>query len=79
MLDRIAGFFRLIGRTIGRWARVFFAWAFWPFIAARGWYVQRTWMIRLPILGLIALLAVLYCYFIWQTQVWSNFNPSFVK
>ncbi len=79
MLDRIAGFFRLIGRTIGRWARVFFAWAFWPFIAARGWYVQRTWMIRLPILGLIALLAVLYCYFIWQTQVWSNFNPSFVN
>jgi len=55
MLDRIAGFFRLIGRTIGRWVRLLFAWAFWPFIAARGWYVQRTWMIRLPILGLIGL------------------------
>jgi len=78
MLDRIAGFFRLIGRTIARWARIFFAWAFWPFIAARGWYVQRTWMVRLPILGFIGLLAVLYCYFIWQTQVWSGFNPSFV-
>ncbi len=79
MLDRIAGFFRLIGRTIGRWARIFFAWAFWPFIAARGWYVQRTWMVRLPILGFIGLLAVLYCYFIWQTQVWYGFNPSFVN
>ncbi|OWV93194.1 hypothetical protein ATY81_15075 [Rhizobium sp. R72] len=79
MLDRIAGFFRLIGRIIGRWARIFFAWAFWPFIAARGWYVQRTWMVRLPILGFIGLLAVLYCYFIWQTQVWSGFNPSFVN
>ncbi|EJL57210.1 MULTISPECIES: DUF2333 family protein [unclassified Rhizobium] len=79
MLDRIAGFFRLIGRTIARWARIFFAWAFWPFIAARGWYVQRTWMVRLPILGFIGLLTVLYCYFIWQTQVWSGFNPSFVN
>jgi len=79
MLDRIAGFFRLIGRTIARWARIFFAWAFWPFIAARGWYIQRSWMVRLPILGFIGLLTVLYCYFIWQTQVWSGFNPSFVN
>jgi len=79
MLDRIAGFFRLIGRTIARWARIFFAWAFWPFIAARGWYIQRSWMVRLPILGCIGLLTVLYCYFIWQTQVWSGFNPSFVN
>ncbi|CCM76557.1 DUF2333 family protein [Rhizobium mesoamericanum] len=79
MLDQIAGFFRLIGRTIARGARIFFAWAFWPFIAARGWYVKRTWMVRLPILGLVGLLAILYCYFIWQTQVWSGFNPSFVS
>ncbi|KQV64553.1 DUF2333 family protein [Rhizobium sp. Root1220] len=79
MLDRIAGFFRLIGRMIGRWVRVFFAWAFWPFMAARGWYVQRTWMVRLPIIGLVALLVVLYGYFVWQTQVWTGFNPSFVN
>ncbi|TCU17127.1 DUF2333 family protein [Rhizobium sullae] len=79
MLDRIAGFFRLIGRTIARWLSLFAAWAFWPFLAAHGWYQRRTWMIRIPIIAFAALLAVLYAYFFWQTQVWSNFNPSFVN
>jgi hypothetical protein len=78
MLDGIAGFFRWLGRTIGRWARVFTAWALWPFLAAHGWYARRTWMIRLPIMGLAALVVVLYGYFVWQTQSWSGFNPSFV-
>ncbi|PKA41256.1 DUF2333 family protein [Rhizobium sullae] len=79
MLDRIAGFFRLIGRTIARWFSLFAAWAFWPFLAAHGWYQRRTWMIRIPIIAFAALLVVLYAYFFWQTQVWSNFNPSFVN
>ena len=78
MLDRIAGFFRLIGQTIGRWARLFSAWAFWPFLAAHGWYQRRSWMIRLPVIAFVALLVVLYGYFFWQTQVWSNFNTAFV-
>ena len=78
MLDRIAGFFRLIGQTIGRWARLFFAWAFWPFLAAHGWYQRRSWMIRLPIIAFVALFVVLYGYFFWQTQVWTNFNTAFV-
>jgi hypothetical protein len=78
MLDGIAGFFRSIGRTIGRWARLFTAWALWPFLAAHGWYARRTWMIRLPIIGFAALLVGLYGYFVWQTQSWSGFNPSFV-
>ncbi|KQV30686.1 hypothetical protein ASC97_21050 [Rhizobium sp. Root1203] len=78
MLDGIAGFFRSIGRTIVRWARLFTAWALWPFLAAHGWYARRTWMIRLPIMGFAALLVGLYGYFVWQTQSWSGFNPSFV-
>ncbi|NKK78838.1 DUF2333 family protein [Rhizobium leguminosarum] len=78
MLDRIAGFFRLIGQTICRWARLFSAWAFWPFLAAHGWYQRRSWTIRLPIIAFVALFAVLYGYFFWQTQVWSNFNTAFV-
>ncbi|MGO8655048.1 DUF2333 domain-containing protein, partial [Rhizobium ruizarguesonis] len=75
---RIAGFFRLIGQTIGRWARLFSAWAFWPFLAAHGWYQRRSWMIRLPVIAFVALLVALYGYFFWQTQVWTNFNPAFV-
>ncbi|MGO7042885.1 DUF2333 family protein [Rhizobium acaciae] len=78
MLDRIAGFFRLIGQTIGRWARLFSAWAFWPFLAAHGWYQRRSWMIRLPVIAAVVLLVGLYGYFFWQTQVWSNFNTAFV-
>ncbi len=78
MLDRITGFFRLIGQMIGRWARLFAAWAFWPILAAHGWYQRRSWMIRLPVIAFVALLVVLYGYFFWQTQVWSNFNTAFV-
>lgn len=78
MLDRITGFLRLIGQTINRWLRLFAAWAFWPFLAAHGWYQRRTWLIRLPIIAFLALLVVLYGYFLWQTQVWSNFNTAFV-
>lgn len=79
MLDRIAGFFRLIGRTIARWFSLLAAWAFWPFLAAHGWYQRRTWMIRIPVIALVAPLVALYGYFIWQTQVWTNFDPSFVN
>ncbi|MBY5899034.1 DUF2333 family protein [Rhizobium leguminosarum] len=78
MLDRIAGFFRLIGQMMGRWARLFSAWAFWPFLAAHGWYQRRSWMIRLPVIAFVALLVALYGYFFWETQVWSNFNTAFV-
>ena len=78
MLDGIAGFFRLIGQTIGRWARLFAAWAFWPFLAAHGWYQRRSWMIRLPVIAFVALFVVLYGYFFWQTQIWTNFNTDFV-
>ncbi|MGR9205533.1 DUF2333 family protein [Rhizobium leguminosarum] len=78
MLDRIAGFFRLIGQMIGRWARLFSAWAFWPVLAAHGWYQRRSWMIRLPVIAFVALLVALYGYFFWETQVWSNFNTAFV-
>ncbi|MEK1863014.1 MAG: DUF2333 family protein [Rhizobium leguminosarum] len=78
MLDRIAGFFRLIGQMIGRWARLFSAWAFWPFLAAHGWYQRRSWIIRLPVIAFVALLVALYGYFFWETQVWSNFNTAFV-
>jgi hypothetical protein len=78
MLDGISGFFRSIGVTIGRWARLFVAWAFWPFLAARGWYARRTWMVRLPVLGFVVLLVLLYGYFFVQTQSWTGFNPSFV-
>ncbi len=78
MLDRITGFFRSIGSAIGRGFSVLAAGILWPFMAAHGWYQRRTWLVRLPVIAVIALFAVLYGYFVWQTQVWSGFNPNFV-
>nr|WP_240535416.1 DUF2333 family protein [Rhizobium freirei] len=63
--------------AIGRWLGLVFVGIAWPFLAAHGWYRQRNWMIKLPIAAFVALLAILYIYFIWQTQVWSGFNTAY--
>ncbi len=34
-------------------------------------------MIKLPIAAFVALMLVLYVYFIWQTQVWSGFDANY--
>ncbi|WP_105384189.1 DUF2333 family protein [Neorhizobium alkalisoli] len=79
MLDRITAFFQRIGQAVGRGIGLLIAWLVWPFMAAHGWYRQRHWMVKGPILALLVILVGLYGYFIWQTQVWSGFNPNFVE
>lgn len=79
MLDRITAFFEWLFRAIGRGFGLLVAWLVWPFLAAHGWYAKRTWMIRIPILLFLVFLVGLYGYFIWQTQVWTGFNPNFVE
>ncbi len=79
MLDRITAFFQRIGQAAGRGIGLLVAWLVWPFMAAHGWYRQRHWMVKGPILALLVILFGLYGYFIWQTQVWSGFNPNFVE
>jgi hypothetical protein len=79
MLDRITAFFQRIGQAAGRGIGLLVAWLVWPFMAAHGWYRQRHWMVKGPILALLVILVGLYGYFIWQTQVWSGFNPNFVE
>lgn len=78
MLDPIVTFFVRIFNAIGRGIGLFVAWLFWPFLAAHGWYMRRTWLVRGPIAIFLLLLVGFYAYFIWQTQVWTNFNPSFI-
>jgi hypothetical protein len=78
MLDSIVAFFERVFRAIGHVIGLFTAWALWPFLAAHGWYRRRGWMIQLPIAAFVALLVVLYAYFIWQTQAWTDFNPRYV-
>ncbi len=78
MLDPIIAFFVRVFSAIGRGLGMFVAWLFWPFLAAHGWYRRRSWVVRGPVLAILALLIVSYGYFIWQTQVWTNFNPNLI-
>jgi hypothetical protein len=79
MLDPIALFFQRIFAAIGRGIGTVVAWILWPFITVANWYRARGWIIKGPIgIGLLVLFGF-YAYFIWQTQVWSGFNPDYVN
>ncbi len=78
MADRITAFFQRIGQMAGRAMGLLVAWLIWPFMAAHGWYRGRHWMVKGPVLAFVVLLAGLYGYFLWQTQVWTGFNPNYV-
>lgn len=78
MLDPVIAFFRRMFSAFGRGASMAIAWLFWPLRAAHGWYTNRNGLIKIPIAAAVVLLVGLYGYFVWQTQVWSNFNPDYV-
>ncbi len=67
MLEPVNAFFRRA-----------FAAMVWPFRASRGWYAERNLIIKVPIAIVVILLVGLYGNFIWQTQVWTGFNPDYV-
>ncbi len=78
MLDPIVNFFTRMFEAIGRGIGLLVAWIAWPFVAASRWYARRGWLIKGPI-GIVLLLVVgLYGYFIWNTQVWTGFDPDYV-
>lgn len=79
MLDPIVGFFQRVFSTIGRGIGVFFSWLLAPFVLFGVWYRDRGWIIKGPIGIGIVLLFGLYVYFVWQTQVWTNFNTDYVN
>ncbi|AYG66901.1 MULTISPECIES: DUF2333 family protein [unclassified Rhizobium] len=77
MLDSITAFLKRIWSAITRWLGLVFVGLAWPFLAARGWYRHSNWLIKLPVAAFVVLLAVLYIYFVWQTQIWTGFNPAY--
>lgn len=79
MLDPIIAFFQRVFAAIGRGIGMVVAWLLWPFLAAHGWYRERSWIIRGPILAILVLLIIFYGQFIYRTQIWHGFDPAFVQ
>ncbi|RWO52454.1 DUF2333 family protein [Mesorhizobium sp.] len=79
MLDPIVNFFTRMFQWIGRGIGFAVGVILWPFLWAGRWYTQRGWILK-AVLGLALLMLIgLYGYFIWNTQVWSNFNPAYAE
>ncbi|MGX9576061.1 DUF2333 family protein [Mesorhizobium sp. f-mel] len=79
MLDPIVNFFTRIFQWTGRGIGFAVGVILWPFMWAGHWYTQRGWILK-AVLGLALLMLIgLYGYFIWNTQVWSNFNPAYAE
>ncbi|RWL20476.1 MAG: DUF2333 family protein [Mesorhizobium sp.] len=79
MLNPIVNFFTRIFQWIGRGIGFAVGVILWPFMWAGHWYTQRGWILK-AVLGLALLMLIgLYGYFIWNTQVWSNFNPAYAE
>ncbi|MFC3075321.1 DUF2333 family protein [Shinella pollutisoli] len=79
MLDPIVAFVQRVFSAIGRGIGLVVAWILWPFVTVANWYRGRSWIIKGPIgIGLLVLV-IGYGYFIWNTQVWSGFDPEYVN
>lgn len=50
----------------------------WPFRKAWQWYSRRGWITQAVVAACAVCFVGLYGYFIWTTQVWTNFNPDYV-
>jgi hypothetical protein len=77
MLDPIVNFFTRVFQWIGRGIGFAIGILLWPFMWAGRWYTHRGWILK-SVLGVaIVGLAALYGYFVWSTQVWTNFDPEY--
>lgn len=78
MLEPIVNFFVRVFQWIGRGIGLIIGVLLWPFMLLGRWYAQRGWILR-AVLGLAFIgLVALYGYFIYVTQVWTNFNPNYI-
>ena len=77
MLDPIVNFFTRVFQWIGRGIGWVIGIILWPFLWAGRWYTQRGWILKAVLGTLLAVLIGLYGYFIWNTQVWSGFDPDY--
>ena len=77
MLDPVIQFFARAFAAVGRGIGTVVAAILWPFAAAARWYRRRGGLVKLVVGGLVAVFLLLNVYFMWQTQVWSGFDPNY--
>jgi hypothetical protein len=79
MLDRILNFFTDMFEAIGRGIGVGVGFVLGPFRWLGGWFARRRGIVKAVLGVAILLLILLYGYFFWTTQRWTNFNPDYVS
>ncbi|MBW3096148.1 DUF2333 family protein [Pseudohoeflea coraliihabitans] len=77
MLDPIIAFFERVFHAIGRGIGWVVAVLAWPFVALGRWYRRRGWMVRLPVLVLLAALVVGYGHFLFVAERWTGWDPDY--
>jgi len=78
MLDPIVNFFTWVFQMIGRGIGLVIGIILWPFMWAGRWYIQRGWILKGIVGAALAVLLVLYGYFVYATQVWTGFDPDYI-
>lgn len=71
-------FFTRMFESIGRGIRLAVNAALWPFRTVGGWFARRGGIVKAALGALLVFLVLLYGYFFWTTQRWTNFNPDYV-
>ena len=77
MLDPIIEWFGRLFASLGRGLGMVVAAVTWPLVAAARWYRRRGGALRLVVGALVALFLAANLYFMWQTQVWSGYDPDY--
>jgi hypothetical protein len=78
MLDPIIEFFGRMFHLIGRAIGMGIAGLLWPFLASARWWTRKGWMVKSGVAVFVVAFLAFYAYFMWQTQVWQNFNVNYV-
>jgi hypothetical protein len=74
----MVNFFTHIFQAIGSGLRRALAFVLWPFVSIGRWFTRRGFIIK-AVLGAVLLgIVLLYGYFFWTTQRWTNFDPNYV-
>ena len=79
MLEPFVNFFARIFQSIGRGIGYAVGVVLWPFVWLGRWYRERGGILKAVLGALLLGLVLLYGYFFWTAQRWTNFNPDYVK